>query len=96
MHRAVVAEGAVYFESCLSCVALVHVCVFPQFHLPNGAGVYLVGWAFFFFFLAASISKHVFPVTCYFVSIFQTVFRGFLVSDVADKMEKADSNITTI
>lgn len=95
MHRAVVTEGAVYFESCLNCVALVHICVFPQFHLPNEAGVYLVGFGFV---LAASLSMHVFPVTCYFVSIFQTVFRGFLVSDVAGKMEKAYSNaaITTI
>lgn len=56
-----------YFESCLNCVALVYVCVFPQFHLPNAAGVYLVGWVCFgFFFLAASISKHAFPVTCFF------------------------------
>lgn len=43
-------------------------------------------------FLAASISKHVFPLTCYFVSTFQTVFRELLASDAADKMEKAYSN----
>lgn len=60
----------------------------PQFHLLNGAGVYLVGWVF----LAASISKHVFPLTCCFVSTFRTVFRGLLASDAADKMEKAYSN----
>lgn len=41
-------------------------------------------------FLAASIS--VFPVTCYFVSVFQTAFRGQLISDVADKMVKAYSS----
>lgn len=46
-------------------------------------------------FLAASIS--VFPVACYFVSIFH-VFREHLASDAADKMEKpySDAAVTTV